>query len=86
MISTRLPPSAFGVARISQVLPGLKRFGIENGASYDARLRPVVAKTLPDQSQDRPRVALRHVRPRLALVVDGQVLGMDVTPQGGTAR
>jgi hypothetical protein len=59
---------------------GSEDVGLDDGSFQHVRLRPIVAKPFPDES-DWPSIALGHIRPGLAAVVNGQMLGVNVTPQ-----
>ena len=60
--------------------PRLEDVRVDHNPPQASKLRPVVAKPLPHEPRP-PRVSLSYIGPRLASVVDRQMLGVHVPPQ-----
>lgn len=72
-------------ARISQGLPGLKRFRLDDDSLDCSGLGPVVSQALPDDPEERPGVAFCDLCGRPTDVVNREVLDVYVGPQLGSS-
>jgi hypothetical protein len=60
--------------------PGFEDVRVDDDSSNGAGFRPVVAQALPDEA-DGPGIAFGDFCPRVSLVVDLEVLGVDIRSQ-----